>query len=346
MSLDTDTATLLADQLDRLFAQKVDAKLLRKVEAGEPATALEEEVEALGLTLALVPEEAGGAGLAWSEIGGVLESLGRFAAPLPLAERMAAGWAMAAAGMEVPEDVPLATWDRLALSGDAVSGTAVIPFGRPGAQVLATAGEGEAARLVLLEIPEGRALPTIGRDPRLLVEFAGATPLASAPAPMGGEALPAALAVVRAGQMAGAINHALAESIDYGNTRVQFGRPIGKFQAIQHLVAEQAGEAAAAKAAVQLALRGMDEAPSWQAAAVAKIRAGLAVAPVAAVAHAVHGAIGVTEEHMLHHTTRRLWQWRDEAGDENAWSERLGRAAIAGGGGELWKTVVALSGGR
>ena len=121
---------------------------------------------------------------------------------------------------------------------------------------------------------------------------------------------------MRAGQISGALNHALAESIDYGNTRVQFGRPIGKFQAIQHLVAEQAGEAAAAKAAVQLALRAMDDAPSWQAAAVAKIRAGLAVEPVSAVAHAVHGAIGVTEEHMLHHTTRRLWQWRDEAGDD------------------------------
>ncbi|WP_339947687.1 acyl-CoA dehydrogenase family protein [uncultured Albimonas sp.] len=346
MSLDTDTATLLADQLDRLFAQRVDAKLLRKVEAGEPAAALEDEVEALGLTLALVPEEAGGAGLAWSEISGVLEALGRHAAPLPLSERMAAAWAMAAAGMEVPEDAPLATWDRLALAGGKVSGACVIPFGKPGARVLGTAGEGADAQLVLLEIPEGRALPTIGRDPRLVVEFAAATPLASAPAPMDGEALPAALAVMRAGQISGALNHVLAESIDYGNTRVQFGRPIGKFQAIQHLVAEQAGESAAAKAAVQLALRAMDAAPSWQAAAVAKIRASLAVAKVSAVAHAVHGAIGVTEEHMLHHATRRLWQWRDEAGDENAWSERLGRAAVAGGGGELWKTVVALSGGR
>ncbi|MDF2233845.1 acyl-CoA dehydrogenase family protein [Albimonas sp. CAU 1670] len=346
MSLDNDTATLLADQLDRLFAQKVDAKLLRAVEAGEPASALEAEVEALGLTLALVPEEAGGAGLAWSEVGGVLEALGRFAAPVALGERMAAAWAMAQAGMEVPEDVPLASWDRLTLDGETVSGACVVPWGQAGGRVLVTAGEGEAAKLVLLEIPEGRALPTIGRDPRLVVEFAGATPLASGPAPMGGEGLPAALAVVRAGQIAGAINHALAESIDYGNTRVQFGRPIGKFQAIQHLVAEQAGEAAAAKAAVQLALRSMDAAPSWQAAAVAKIRAGLAVEPVAAVAHAVHGAIGVTEEHMLHHTTRRLWQWRDEAGDENAWSERLGRDAIAGGGKQLWKTVVALSGGR
>ena len=339
----SDTGAMLADQFDRLFSERVDAKLMRAVQSGDPAATapLAQEVEALGLTHALVPEDAGGAGLAWTEIQGVLEALGRHVAPLALPERMAAAWAMAKAGLEVPEDAPIAVWDRLTLSGETVSGKLVIPFPEQARQILAVAGEGEAARLVLLEMPEGTPLSTIGQDPRRVAVIEGAQPLASAP--VEADLLLSALAVMRAGQMAGAMAHALALSIDYGNTRVQFGRPIGKFQAIQHLVAEQAGEAAAAKASVQLALRAMDRDLGWEAAAVAKIRNGMAVAKVAAVAHAVHGAIGVTEEHMLHHTTRRLWQWREEAGDENAWSERLGRAVIARGGQALWPGVVALT---
>ena len=60
-------------------------------------------------------------------------------------------------------------------------------------------------------------------------------------------------------------------------------------------------------------------------------------------AHETHGAIGVTEDHSLHFYTRRLWQWRDEAGNEHAWSERLGRDVLAAGADAFWPRVVSLS---
>ena len=61
---------------------------------------------------------------------------------------------------------------------------------------------------------------------------------------------------------------------------------------------------------------------------------------MAEIAHQVHGAIGFTHEHRLHHLTRRLWSWRDEFGVESDWSIELGRLAAAKGGDGLWPLLT------
>jgi len=147
-------------------------------------------------------------------------------------------------------------------------------------------------------------------------------------------------ATLRAAQMAGAMRRVLALCVDYANIRNQFGRPIAKFQAIQHMIALIASETAAAEAAAGLALRAADASAFDVAPGAAKVRAAMAASKVAALAHAVHGAIGVTDEYALHYLTRRLWQWRDEFGSERTWSERLGQAAVAAGATGLWDLVV------
>ena len=55
------------------------------------------------------------------------------------------------------------------------------------------------------------------------------------------------------------------------------------------------------------------------------MRVGEAAGTGAAIAHQVHGAMGFTYEHTLHHATRRLWAWREEFGNETYWAMRLGR---------------------
>ncbi len=137
-------------------------------------------------------------------------------------------------------------------------------------------------------------------------------------------------AALRSQQMAGALAHILAQSSDYAQTRTQFGRAIVKFQAVQHNLAILAGEAAAASAAADAAMKtiiqyGLTDPRTFMAVASAKIRTGEAANTGAAIAHQVHGAIGFTREYSLHHRTRRLWTWRDDFLPERVWAARLGQ---------------------
>jgi acyl-CoA dehydrogenase len=150
-------------------------------------------------------------------------------------------------------------------------------------------------------------------------------------------------ALTRALTITGAASAVLEMTVDYANTRRQFNRPIGRFQAIQHLVAQAAGEVAICRAAAESAAAAADRLSLPCAApeiAAAKVIAGEAATTVAQVAHAVHGAIGITDDHVLHHLTRRLWSWREEFGTERHWAARLGRKALAAGAGH-WEWLTA-----
>ncbi|MEE7491551.1 acyl-CoA dehydrogenase family protein, partial [Methylobacterium oryzae] len=150
---------------------------------------------------------------------------------------------------------------------------------------------------------------------------------------------------VRAQQMVGALETCLGSALDHAQERQQFGRPLAKFQAIQHMLAEAAGHVAAATAAADLAAACWGDPRFVLATAIAKARCGEAAGHVAAIGHQIHGAMGFTQEHPLHRATRRLWSWRDEFGSDALWQERIGRAVCAGGGAALWPMLVRLRGG-
>jgi hypothetical protein len=128
-----------------------------------------------------------------------------------------------------------------------------------------------------------------------------------------------------AAQMVGAMQALLEMTIDYAGTRQQFGRPIAKFQAIQQQLATAVEEVHAAHVAAEAALTGPPSRVDRRRVAAAKIRAGKAADNVAAIAHAVHGAISISAEHDLHHFTRRLHHWRMAHGGAAWWAERLGQ---------------------
>ena len=137
-------------------------------------------------------------------------------------------------------------------------------------------------------------------------------------------------AALHAGLIAGALGQVFEMSLAHCNVREQFGRPLGRFQAVQHQLAVMAEQVAAASIAAEAAFQGGGaQVPALWPAAMAKARASEAAAEVAALAHAVHGAIGITAEYDLQLYTRRLHEWRTTHGSEDHWHRRLGQAVLA-----------------
>jgi alkylation response protein AidB-like acyl-CoA dehydrogenase len=130
-------------------------------------------------------------------------------------------------------------------------------------------------------------------------------------------------------QMAGAMRHMQVMTLEYAMTRKQFGREIGTFQAVQHHLAVMAEQVLSAQMAAQAALIGPPLEICGRRAAVAKCRAGEAAQQVSAIAHAVHGAIGISREHHLHHYVRRLREWRLACGGDSWWAAKLGDWVLA-----------------
>ena len=142
---------------------------------------------------------------------------------------------------------------------------------------------------------------------------------------------------------AGALDRILEMAIEHVNTREQFGRPLGKFQAVQQSLAVLAVEAAAVNSAGAGAALALDQGDGSFEIAAAKLRANMAIGAGTAIAHQVHGAIGFTQEYPLHHFTRRLNGWRMECGNDRYWSEILGARVAALGADGLWPEVTRRS---
>jgi acyl-CoA dehydrogenase len=149
--------------------------------------------------------------------------------------------------------------------------------------------------------------------------------LAWAPPVVGPLALRARGAVGTAVSAVGALDRIRDLVLDHASEREQFGRPIGRFQAVQRHLVELTGDTAAASMAVDITRRPGDEATRLQRAAIAKVRVGRAIDGVTARAHQVVAARGMTELHPLGDHTRRCWAWRAEHGSTRWWAAWLGR---------------------
>ncbi len=351
--------SMIEQTATRLFGDHVNRGLLERFEEGETPRRLWQLVVENGLDLALAPEAAGGIGASWSEAYPILRALGYHQVPLPLAETMIATLVLGKAGIARPAG-SIALIDEGQDNAIKHSGAAGATILNGNARRVAWASECRFAVVALddgdvclVDISEGATVQIMrrrnqAREPQDDLRFEGARVAARAPNPF--PALDAPLrsfgALAKSAMMVGSMEWLLEQSTQYAMDRVQFGRAIGKNQAIQQSLALLAGEVACARAAALVAAADApsalapDSAAALFSIAVAKIRVGEAATRATSIAHQVHGAIGFTYEHALNYATRRLWAWREACGADAFWAEQLGRAAIAARSGGFWPAIT------
>lgn len=340
----SETAQLIHDAAHRLFAQHVTPDVLHRAEAGEFPSALWDAVEEAGFLDTLADRDAGGEERA-ANTAALLRAAARHLAPIPLGETVVVRALLAARKVKAPKG-PLTFGlleghththgDHAHLKGRAPR----VAYARHAGNVLLSAEGGAEAVLIAVrrgKLSEGTNVAGEARDDLVFADTAGTTV-----AGVSGEDLLHAGAALRSMAIAGALERVLMQTVEYARTRVQFGKPIASFQAIQQQLAVLAGHAAAAGIAAEAAIFDLESPDRLsRSAAVAKIRCGEAAGAAASIAHQVHGAIGITKEHTLHFATRRLYSWRAEFGSESFWAEKLGRAASAVGADAYWPAVTA-----
>ncbi|MFY0476897.1 acyl-CoA dehydrogenase family protein [Achromobacter marplatensis] len=328
--------SLLGDAAERLFAQTCTPAVVRGIEQGQPAAAAWQACEDAGFADALVPETQGGAGLDLPEALPVVLAAGRHLCPYPIAHTMLARAWLARMGRPRPAGAIALAPHGLAIQGKRVTGASV-PWIRAADHILAQVN----GQVWLLATSAGHAQPN-GVHGSLDGDAGWA--LADAQCLGNGSPLDELAAAAYAGLMAGAMERVLTLTLDYANTRAQFGKPIGRFQAVQQQISVMAEQVWAARMAAQLAFQGQGGLPQAMLAALGKARASQAAPMVADIAHAVHGAIGVTAEYDLQLYTRRLREWRLAGGSESHWHERIGAHALGSGADALTYLRTTLCG--
>lgn len=313
---------MFAEAIDDILKDQCTPTVVRAIQAGESPAALWDAIASAGFLELLSAEADGGAGLSLVELFPVLRCFGYHTVPVPVAQTIAAR-ALVGSQLVLPSGmVTLAQTFHRDASG-AIS-CELTPYGMLADYVLARDGDG----LLLLPCAAGKRVGT-GVQNCLTATLTWPDDSGSTRALKGGAMLPAFAAALHAALLSGAMSRVFEVTLQYCNDRVQFGKSLGKFQAVQHQLSVMAEHTAAASIAAEAAFQGAETTPSLLTAAMAKSQTSEAAVLVASVAHALHGAIGVTEEYDLQLLTRRLHEWRIAHGSEAYWNTVIGQQVLA-----------------
>jgi len=282
-----------------------------------------------------------------NELAIVLAGIARHAGAVPLAETDAmACWLGQRVGIELPPGPLTVAIADAGAAGGQVKGTAIdVPWTRASTAVLLVARGQDEARVGIVDIASADLVEgyNLAGEPRDRLEFEVAAADMSTVDPAVADELSLRGSWCRCVQMIGAMDAAASMSVQHTRDRVQFGRPLSKFQAVQHALATMAGEIERARAAAELAVAaaadcGFAARETDYAVAVARVAVGRAVTQVTTIAHQLHGAIGVTAEHPLWSATMRAQSWADDYGTTAGNARRLGRMALTAA--EPWDLII------
>jgi acyl-CoA dehydrogenase len=313
---------LFTDALQQHLARHCTSQTIRDIEEGLSFTTLWSQLEESGFPNAMVPEAQGGAGLYLAEAFSLFELCGSFAVPVPLAETILVRAILSSEGMQLPPGSITLAEDSPSATGNVFCPN--VPFGKVADWVIV--GNGDHCRL--LPVSSATQSPAVFPLDAAL-QWSKEEAIAANHLKSNVEIL-SLQACINAARLAGALMTVFTRTLQYANERTQFGRPIGKFQAIQHQLSVIAEHTCSARMAAQLGCQAVGHKPDVLRVAVAKARTSEAALEVAALSHSIHGAIGFTSEFDLQLYTRRLHAWRHAGGSESYWYSVLGEALVDG----------------
>lgn len=308
----------LLGPFSRLLEQLCPPAAIRRMESGVDDGSIWRALCDSGFLDAMVPETDGGAGLSPPIMAPLFTACGRHLLPYAFGETMVARALAAARGKRLPIEGPVVLWPedeagRLRSLVPPAAGAATHALVQHGQHVslrplcLSRAVlDGYNIAGAVLDL-DATSLMTFELPDHLMMNWAATLTTAS---------------------MAGAMNRVLEMTLEHVNQRRQFDRPLAKFQAIQQQVSVMAERVAAAGVAARLALARDLPGPNALDAAISKTIADGAATVVGAIAHAVHGAIGITAEHDLSLYMRRLKRWQSSFGSAGYWAKLLGAARL------------------
>lgn len=237
--------------------------------------------EQVGAAALVIPEELGGAGGELADAAVVLEELGKGLVPTPLLGTTLAELALLS--VDEPDSELLEGLAEGTSIGTVVFDPGYVVNGNVADVVIAVDGEN------LTHWTSFTVTPTVSMDitrPLAAVEASETAPLGSDPG------LADLAAILIAAEQVGAASKCLDLTVQYTKDRVQFGRPIGSFQALKHRMADLYVAVQSAKAVVDEAVAD----PTPTSAALARLAASEAFSKVAAEAVQMHGGIAITWE--------------------------------------------------
>ena len=281
----TDERQLLRQTVAALVDKHASSEAVRR--AMESPRGYDESLwsvlcEQVGVAALVVPEELGGAGGELADAAAVLEELGRSLVPTPLLGTTLAELALLAA--DQPDSDTLEQLAAGASIGAVVFDRDYVINGDIADVVVAV----EDARLV--RWTDVTAVPEHSLDPtrRLArVTPGGSTAIGSDPG------IADIAAILLAAEQIGAAAQCLELTVEYTKQRIQFGRPIGSFQALKHRMADMYVAVQSARAVIGDAI----DAPTPISAAMARLAASETFCSVAGEAVQLHGGIAITWEH-------------------------------------------------
>jgi alkylation response protein AidB-like acyl-CoA dehydrogenase len=282
----TDEQNTLRDELRRFVSARVDhdACWAAAARPGAVDRDLWRELGSMGVFGLLVAEDAGGVGLGWAEAAIVFEELGRAAVPGPtIATALAA------------------TIGGLDLAG-VVDGTTVVGLVEASDPLFVEHLDGldellvlDGGSVTLADPPKGSAPVEHPLDPLTPLTMLGSVPTGRAVAGDGlADQLREGSALLGAAFQVGLGTAALELGTEYAKDREQFGRVIGSFQAVKHILADAAVGLEVARAAVHAAAVARDEEAEGHRIAAARIVASRAAHTATEACIQVHGGMGYT----------------------------------------------------